>query len=117
MIESQGAPIKAWIDGVTLEDEARQQLVNISKMPFIYKHVAVMPDAHWGMGSTVGSVIATKGAIIPAAVGVDIGCGMSAVKLQFKIDALGDSLEKLRHSIERSVPVGFNINTDLTRRM
>src|SRR5581483_11188992 len=101
-------PIKAWIDGVDLEDEAKQQLINLSNLPFIYKHITVMPDVHAGKGSTIGTVIATKGAIVPAAVGVDIGCGMSAVKLPFKVDILGDSLAKLRFSIERSVPVGFN---------
>jgi tRNA-splicing ligase RtcB len=105
--EGKNVPIKIWDDKVIIEEAAMKQLINLSALPFIFKHVAVMPDAHWGMGSTVGSVIATKGAIIPAAVGVDIGCGMMAVKLPFKIDTLHD-LPKLRHSIERSVPVGFN---------
>jgi tRNA-splicing ligase RtcB len=91
-----------------LEDEARIQIENLTKLPFIYKHIAVMPDAHAGCGSTIGTVIATKGAIIPAAVGVDIGCGMCAVKLPFKIDKFGDNLSFLRSSIERSIPVGFN---------
>lgn len=117
IIEGKNVPIKAWIDGVTLEDEAVKQLLNLSEMPFIYKHISVMPDAHWGMGSTVGSVIATQGAIIPAAVGVDIGCGMCAVKLKFKVDVLGESLDKLRSSIERSVPVGFNKNKEITHRV
>lgn len=116
IIEGRHIPIKAWIDGVTLEDTALQQLLNLSELPFIYKHIAVMPDAHWGMGSTVGSVIATKGAIIPAAVGVDIGCGMAAVKLKFKIDML-TRLDVLRTSIERSVPVGFHANKEITHRM
>lgn len=115
--EGKKVPIKTWADKVIIEEEAMKQLMNLSEMPFIYKHIAVMPDAHWGRGATVGSVIATQGAIIPAAVGVDIGCGMSAVKLKFKIDKLGDSLDKLRSSIEKSVPVGFNINTELTKRM
>jgi tRNA-splicing ligase RtcB len=117
IINEGRVPIKMWNDGVQIEDEAIQQLKNLSNMPFIFSHVAVMPDAHWGMGSTVGSVIATKGAIIPAAVGVDIGCGMSAVKLKLKVDDLGDSLAKLRTSIERSIPVGFNVNKELTSRM
>jgi tRNA-splicing ligase RtcB len=117
IINEGRVPIKMWNDGVQIEDEAIQQLKNLSNMPFIFSHVAVMPDAHWGMGSTVGSVIATKGAIIPAAVGVDIGCGMSAVKLKLKVDDLGDSLAKLRTSIERSIPVGFNVNKELTTRM
>jgi tRNA-splicing ligase RtcB (3'-phosphate/5'-hydroxy nucleic acid ligase) len=76
----KGALIKAWTKGVPLEDAARQQLLNVARLPFIYKWVAAMPDVHWGIGATVGSVIPTKGAIIPAAVGVDIGCGMMAVQ-------------------------------------
>ena len=82
-IETRGKPIKAWIKGVPVEDAARRQLENIAALPFIHKHVAAMPDVHLGRGATVGSVIATKGAIIPAAVGVDIGCGMNAVRLSF----------------------------------
>ena len=117
VFEGEKVPIKAWIDGVQIEDEAMAQLHNLAKMPFIYKHIAVMPDVHFGLGATVGSVIATEGAIIPAAVGVDIGCGMCAVKLKFKVDDLGTSLDKLRSSIERSIPVGFGINTELTKRM
>jgi len=115
--EGKNVPIKAWVDHVSIEDEAVKQLMNLSEMPFMFKHIAVMPDVHWGMGATVGSVIATQGAIIPAAVGVDIGCGMCAVKFKFKVDELGDSLVKLRSSIERSVPVGFNSNEELTKRM
>jgi tRNA-splicing ligase RtcB len=105
-------PIKAWVDHVNLEPEAEEQLKNLASLPFIYKHVAVMPDAHAGKGSTVGTVIATKGAIIPAAVGVDIGCGMCAVKLPLVRDDIKD-LSTLRHSIERSVPVGFNHHKEL----
>jgi tRNA-splicing ligase RtcB len=108
-------PIKIW--ATDLEAEAEQQLISIANLPFIHKYVAVMPDAHAGKGSTVGTVIATRGAIIPAAVGVDIGCGMNAVKLPFKVDALGDSLDKLRASIERSVPVGFHKNKDVSERV
>lgn len=78
IIEGEGAPIKAWTRGVQVEEVAKQQLRNLAGMPFIHKHIAAMPDVHWGMGATVGSVIATKGAIIPAAVGVDIGCGKAA---------------------------------------
>lgn len=97
---------KIW--ATNLEDSAREQILNTLTLPFLFKHIAVMPDAHYGMGCTIGSVIATKGAIIPSAIGVDIGCGMQAVKLPFKIDLFGDNLLKLRSSIERSVPVGFN---------
>jgi hypothetical protein len=74
-------PSRQWTNGVPLEDAARQQLLNVAQLPFIYKWVAAMPDVHWGIGATVGSVIPTRGAIIPAAVGVDIGCGMMACRL------------------------------------
>ncbi len=74
-------PIKAWTKGVQVEDVAAEQLRDIANMPFIHKHVAVVLDVHWGMGVTIGSVNPAKGAIIPAAVGVDIGCGMTAVKI------------------------------------
>lgn len=99
-------PIKAWIDGVELEDAARAQLLNVAAMPFIHKHIAVMPDVHWGMGATVGSVIPTVGAIIPAAVGVDIGCGMMAVQTSLKASDLPDSLAGIRSAIEAAVPHG-----------
>jgi len=78
--ETGGAPLKLWDGHGAFEGSAMAQLHNVAKLPFIHKHVAGMPDVHWGMGATVGSVIATKGAIVPAAVGVDIGCGMMAVK-------------------------------------
>jgi len=103
-------PVKAWVDGVEFEESAREQTHNLASMPFIYKHVAVMPDVHWGMGATVGSVIATKGAIIPAAVGVDIGCGMIAAKLKLPAELLPDSLVKIRSEIERMVPHGRTDN-------
>ena len=103
-----GKPIKAWTQGVPVEDAARKQLLNLSELPFIYKHVAAMPDVHWGMGATVGSVIATDGAIIPAAVGVDIGCGMMAVRLDgARAEHLPESLGKVRAEIEHTVPTGF----------
>ncbi len=90
----------------SIEPQAKQQLINISEMPFVFHHVAVMPDCHLGKGATVGSVIATKGAIIPAAVGVDVGCGMVAVKTKFFAKDLPDNLDKLRHGIERRIPLG-----------
>jgi tRNA-splicing ligase RtcB (3'-phosphate/5'-hydroxy nucleic acid ligase) len=99
-------PIKAWIKGVPLEDEARAQLVNIAGLPFVGPWVAVMPDVHLGKGATVGSVVPTRGAIIPAAVGVDIGCGMAAVQTTLKAKDLPDSLAMLRADLERTVPVG-----------
>jgi tRNA-splicing ligase RtcB (3'-phosphate/5'-hydroxy nucleic acid ligase) len=105
-IETGYAPIKAWVDGVPMEDAARQQLFNIAALPFIHSHVAVMPDVHLGKGATVGSVIATRGAIVPAAVGVDIGCGMMAVRTTLTAGDLPDSLAKLRSGIEAAVPHG-----------
>lgn len=98
-------PIKNW--AVEIEDEATEQLRRLAQLPFIHSHVAVMPDAHAGKGSTVGTVIATRGAIIPSAVGVDIGCGMMAVELGIPVSALEGKLAALRHDIEHSVPVGF----------
>jgi len=108
--QENGKPIKAWIDGIELEKEAEKQLINISQMPFIYKHIAVMPDAHAGKGSTVGCVIATKGAIIPAAVGVDIGCGMIAAKTNLISSDLPDNLFNIRSAIEAAVPHGRTDN-------
>ena len=96
IIETGYAPIKAWIEGVPVEDAARRQLLNVAALPFIHHHVAVMPDVHFGMGATVGSVIPTKGAIIPAAVGVDIGCGMMAVRTTLTANDLPDNLRALR---------------------
>lgn len=109
-IETGAAPIKAWIRGVPLEDSARQQLTNVAQLPFIHKHIAVMPDVHWGMGATVGSVIATKGAVVPAAVGVDIGCGMMAVRTTIRAEHLPDNLLSLRTRIEAAVPHGRTSN-------
>jgi len=109
-IESTGAPIKAWTRGVPIEESALAQLRNVAALPFIHKHVAVMPDVHWGMGATVGSVIPTVGAIIPAAVGVDIGCGMMAVRTSIRAEHLPDSLAALRSAIEAAVPHGRTDN-------
>jgi len=105
-IDSAGAPIKAWIDGVHADENALQQLRNVASLPIVFRHVAAMPDVHWGIGATVGSVIPTRGAIIPAAVGVDIGCGMMAVRTSLTAEALPDNLKALRSAIERSVPHG-----------
>lgn len=101
-----GGLIKAWIDGVQVEEQARAQLDNIAAMPFVHKHVAIMPDVHWGMGATVGSVIPTKGAIIPAAVGVDIGCGMMAHRTTLTASDLPDNLRAVRTAIEERIPHG-----------
>ncbi len=98
-------PVRIWTDEV--ESTALQQLHNVAQLPFLFHHVAAMPDVHAGIGATVGAVIPTRGAIIPAAVGVDIGCGMSALRLSLKAADLPDSLSRLRSSIEAAVPVGF----------
>jgi tRNA-splicing ligase RtcB len=105
-----GAPIKAWTRGVPVEDQALAQLKNVASLPFIHSHVAVMPDVHFGRGATVGSVIPTLGAIIPAAVGVDIGCGMAAVKTSIRAEHLPDSLAEIRSEIEAAVPHGRTDN-------
>lgn len=107
-----GHRIKAWVNGVPVEDRALQQLKNIAGLPFIHKHVAVMPDVHLGIGATVGSVIATRGAIVPAAVGVDLGCGMMACQLSLKGNQLPDHLGHIRDEIERAVPHGRTNNGD-----
>ncbi|MBF8757518.1 RtcB family protein [Pseudomonas guariconensis] len=101
-----GKPIKLWTDGVPVEDDARKQLMNTARMPFIFKHLAVMPDVHLGKGSTIGSVIPSIGAIIPAAVGVDIGCGMIAARTSLQARDLPDNLHGLRSAIEKAVPHG-----------
>ena len=105
--KKQAVPVKAWVDGVELDHKAELQLRETAQLPFIHKHLAVMPDAHWGMGSTVGSVIATKGAIIPAAVGVDIGCGMVAQQLpHVSLDMVYEHRDKIFDAISEAVPHG-----------
>ena len=99
-------PVKMWTKGVPVEQEAKEQLLKTAQLPFIFKHIAVMPDVHVGKGSTIGSVIPTLGAIIPAAVGVDIGCGMMAVQTSLTADDLPDDLAPLRLAIEKNVPHG-----------
>jgi tRNA-splicing ligase RtcB len=108
--ETAGSPIKAWTVGVEFEAEAEAQLRRVALLPFIHKWVAVMPDVHSGIGATVGSVIATKGAIIPAAVGVDIGCGMIAARTTLRANDLPDDLRALRSAIEAAVPHGRTQN-------
>src|SRR3990167_3235811 len=98
-------PIKVWTEDI--DPSAFQQLKNVAKLPFIHKNgVVAMPDVHWGIGATIGSVVATTRAIIPAAVGVDIGCGMNAVRTSLKATDLPESLFELRNQIERSIPLG-----------
>jgi tRNA-splicing ligase RtcB len=101
-----GVPVKMWTRGVPVEDEARKQLANAARLPIVFRHIAAMPDVHVGIGATVGSVIPTLRAIIPAAVGVDIGCGMMACKTSLHANDLPDHLGPLRSAIERAVPHG-----------
>lgn len=107
--EPGSIPIKAWVNNVQFEQEAKAQLLRVAKLPFV-KHLAVMPDVHTGIGSTVGSVCATGGAVIPANCGVDIGCGMAAVRLNIKADDLPTSLAEMRSKIEANVPHGRTNN-------
>ena len=106
IIEGGRVPVKVFTDD--LEPHARAQLANVAQLPIVFGHVAAMPDVHAGIGATVGSVIPTRRAIIPAAVGVDIGCGMNAVRLSLTAERLPDSLSRVRAAIERAVPVGFD---------
>lgn len=104
-------PVLSWANHALGADETRMAK-NVASLPFVFKHVALMPDVHLGKGALVGSVIATKDAIIPAAVGVDIGCGMCAIKTPFTADQLEGKLKKIRQEIEAIVPVGFNENKE-----
>jgi len=104
-----GHPIKMWTRGVPVDDGARAQLSKAAQMPFIFKHMAAMPDVHIGIGATIGSVIPTKGAVIPAAVGVDIGCGMMAAQTSLMASDLPDNLEAIRTAIEAAVPHGRSV--------
>jgi len=101
-----GVTVKMWTKGVPVEAEAQKQLANAAKLPIVFKHIAAMPDVHLGIGATIGSVIPTFKAIIPAAVGVDIGCGMMACKTTLRAEDLPDNLGPLRSAIERAVPHG-----------
>jgi tRNA-splicing ligase RtcB (3'-phosphate/5'-hydroxy nucleic acid ligase) len=104
---AEGADVLSWVTHGMSDDE-HKMLRNVSRLPCLYKHVALMPDAHLGIGSMVGSVIATKDAVIPATVGVDIGCGMMAVKTPFRSGILEGKMSEFRHEIERTIPIGFN---------
>jgi len=108
IISKGKVPVKIYTD--TVEATAMQQLYNMSQLPFIHSHLAVMPDVHAGKGATIGSVIPTKGAIIPAAVGVDIGCGKNAIRLSIKASDLPDNLRAIRLTIEEAIPVGYNMH-------
>jgi tRNA-splicing ligase RtcB (3'-phosphate/5'-hydroxy nucleic acid ligase) len=111
-ITGQNVDIRLWTRPESVEDQAMRQLHNIAALPWTFKHVAVMPDVHYGKGATVGSVIAMRDAVSPAAVGVDIGCGMTAVRTSLTAEDLPASLAPLRASIEAAVPVGFAMHRD-----
>ena len=113
IISDTKTPIKIWTSN--LEIQAEKQARNISALPFLHSHIALMADAHLGKGSTIGTVLATSGAVLPAAVGVDIGCGMAAIRLPFSIDRFKD-LPTLRASIERSIPTGHWGNKEISER-
>ena len=104
--------VRLWTPKAEVEETALIQLQKMAKLPWVFKHIAVMPDVHWGMGCTVGSVIASKEAIAPAAVGVDIGCGMGAIRTNLTASDLPESLAALRSSIEAAIPVGFNMHAE-----
>jgi tRNA-splicing ligase RtcB (3'-phosphate/5'-hydroxy nucleic acid ligase) len=108
------APVLSWADHGLAHEETRMAK-NVASLPFIFKHVALMPDVHLGKGALVGSVIATKEAIIPAAIGVDIGCGMMAIKTPFAAEQLEGKLKQIRLDIEATIPVGFNENKDVSK--
>jgi len=109
MHEAGSSPVKSWTRGVPFEEGAKQQLRNVASLPFIHRWIAVMPDVHVGIGATIGSVIPTVGAVIPAAVGVDIGCGMMAAKTSLRANQLPDNLAGVRSAIEAAVPHGRSV--------
>lgn len=113
VINKARVPIKLYTDQA--DPKAIQQLVNVAQLPIVHSHIAAMPDVHAGKGATVGSVIPTRSAIIPAAVGVDIGCGMNAVRLSISAEQLPDNLYTLRRAIEKAVPVGFDMHSEASR--
>ena len=109
ILDTETGLVKMWTRGVPVEEAAIKQLRNVASLPVIHKWLAVMPDVHWGNGATVGSVIPTLGAVIPAAVGVDLGCGMMAWQTSFKAHQLPDNLASLRSRIEAAVPHGRTV--------
>lgn len=111
---SSPAPVLSWANH-ELGAQETKMAKNVASLPFVFKHVALMPDVHLGKGALVGSVIATKDAVIPAAVGVDIGCGMAAIKTPFVAEQLEGKLKKIRQDIEAAIPVGFNQNEEIEK--
>src|SRR6516164_8098558 len=112
ILKGKQVDVHLWTRLDQVESGALDQLRNIAALPWAFHHVAVMPDVHFGKGATVGSVIAMKDAVSPAAVGVDIGCGMAAVRTSLAARDLPDNLHSLRRSLERAIPVGFNQHRD-----
>src|SRR5688572_3121449 len=106
-LKGKTVDVELWTQIEGIESVALDQLRNIASLPWVFHHVAAMPDVHYGKGATVGSVIAMRGAVAPAAVGVDIGCGMAAVRTNLSASQLPDDLKKLRLAIEEAIPVGF----------
>ena len=109
-IEGGVVPIKAWVHGVPVEDMARKQLVETVSLSIVWPHLAVMPDVHWGKGATVGSVVPTRGAIVPACVGVDLGCGVAASPTTLTSADLGDSARRIFEALEEAIPHGRTDN-------
>src|SRR5262245_49359985 len=107
IVKGRTVPIKIWAPVDEVESQALTQLKNVASLPWVAHHVAAMPDVHFGKGATVGSVIAMRGAVAPAAVGVDIGCGMAAVQTSLRAEDLPDQLGRLRSAVEAAIPVGF----------
>ncbi len=117
VIENAAHPIKIWTDPDGVETEAFNQLLNIANLPWVHRHVAVMPDVHYGKGATVGSVIAMADAVSPSAVGVDIGCGMAAIRTNLTAADLPEDLSVLRRGVEQAIPVGFNAHAQPVAEM
>src|SRR5215470_6569826 len=112
-IRGEKVDVLTWAEPAQLESVAIDQLRNVARLPWVFHHVAAMADVHYGKGATVGSVIAMKGAVSPAAVGVDIGCGMGAVRTNLRATDLPDSLHAVRLDIEAAIPVGFRQHEDV----
>src|SRR5947209_18558720 len=115
-IQDRKSYILSWINPGEIEGVELEQLKNISSLPWVFHHVAAMPDVHYGKGATVGSVIAMKGAVSPAAVGVDVGCGVGAVKTSLTAKDLPDDLRAWPSALERAIPVGFHHQRDTSER-
>src|ERR687886_1044679 len=111
---STPTPVLSWANH-DLGSEETKMAKNVASLPFVFKHVALMPDVHLGKGALVGSVVATKDALIPAAVGVDIGCGMAAIKMPFTANKLEGKLKQIRLDIEAAIPVGLAENKEVEK--